>query len=352
METKKEKAYLLGATFSNKDNVEYSLKELERLAETANLEVIGKDYQYIREVTPATLFGSGKVEEVANIIKELNVDVIIVDHELTGSQANNLSSILGVKVIDRITLILDIFAGRATTNEGKLQVELAQLRYNLPRLSGIQGTSGRFGSGGVGMRGPGESKLELDKRKVRDKIFKLEQEIKKIKSQREVKRQARKESNKYKVAIVGYTNAGKSTFLNSMAKENIYADDKLFATLETTTRQVFLTYDVQIVLTDTVGFISNLPHSLVDAFASTLEETKNADVIIHLIDASNENYKKQVEVVNKVLQDLEVTAPIVEVYNKCDKLTKFDKDKIYISAKQKTGISELKQKLIEICQNL
>lgn len=351
-ETKKEKAFLLGATFSNKDNVMYSLKELERLAETANLEVVGKDFQYIREVTPATLFGTGKVEEVANTINELNVDVVIVDHELSGSQANNLSNYFNVKVIDRITLILDIFAGRATTNEGKLQVELAQLKYNLPRLSGITGTSGRFGSGGVGMRGPGETKLELDKRKVRDKIFKLEQEIKKIKCQREVKRQARKESNKFKVAIVGYTNAGKSTFLNSMAKENIYADDKLFATLETTTRQVFLTYDVQIVLTDTVGFISNLPHSLVDAFASTLEEAKNADVILHIIDASNENYSSQVEVVNKVLEDLKIDCPIIEVYNKCDKLEEFDKDKIYISAKTKTGINELKQKLIEVCLKL
>ncbi|MBR1984477.1 MAG: GTPase HflX [Clostridia bacterium] len=350
--TQKERAFLLGATFSSKDNIEYSLKELERLAETAGLEVVDKDYQYIREVTPATLFGSGKVEEIAERVKELNINVVIVDHELSGSQTNNLSNYFGVKVIDRITLILDIFAGRATTNEGKLQVELAQLKYNLPRLSGISGTSGRFGSGGVGMRGPGETKLELDKRKVRDKINKLTEEIEKIKGQRQVKRQQRQESSKFKVAIVGYTNAGKSTFLNTLAKENIYADDKLFATLETTTRQVFLSYDCQIVLTDTVGFISNLPHSLVDAFASTLEEAKDADVIIHLVDGSNQHYKEQVEVVEKVLEDLKVNSPIITVYNKCDKILEREEDKIYISAKNKTGIEDLKQKLIETCLSL
>ena len=347
-ETKKEieNAYLVGVLFSNKEDVEVSLKELKSLSETAGLNVVGQNYQLVRQVTPATLIGSGKLEEIKNELEMLNVNVVVFDYELTGSQARNLSDYLNVKVIDRITLILDIFAQRAISNEGKLQVELAQLKYNLPRLAGISGTSGRFGGAGVGMRGPGETKLELNKRVAQGNILKLEKEIEKIKQNRQVQRKARFDNQMFKVAIVGYTNAGKSTLLNLITKSSIYADDKLFATLDTTSRVVWLSEGKKILLTDTVGFISKLPHDLVDAFSSTLEEAKDADLILHVIDISNKHYKNQVDVVNEVLANLGVSCPIIKVYNKCDKIEEqAEQDGIYISAKQKIGIEQLKEEI-------
>lgn len=347
-EKQKEKAFLVGVIYSNKEDVKANLKELERLSETAGVEVLGSNYQLIREVTPATLIGEGKVEEILLQIKELGANLVIFDCELSGSQAKNLSEIFDVKVIDRITLILDIFAKRAVSNEGKLQVELAQLKYNLPRLSSISGTSGRFGSGGVGMRGPGETKLELNKRIAQGNIFKLEKEIEKIKQNREIQKKNRNTSGVFKVAIVGYTNAGKSTLLNLISKAGIYADDKLFATLDTTSRNVYLEYGKQIVLTDTVGFINKLPHNLVDAFASTLEEAKDANLILHVIDSANIHKDQQIEVVENVLKENNITAPIINVYNKCDLINdKQDINGIYISAKNKIGIENLKAKIIE-----
>jgi len=348
--TKKEQetAILVGVIYRNKEDVEANLKELERLAETANVKVLGKTHQLIREVTPATLIGEGKVQEVFELVKETNATMVIFDAELSGSQVNNLTNYLGVKVIDRITLILDIFASRAISNEGKLQVELAQLKYNLPRLSSIAGTSGRFGSGGVGMRGPGETKLETDRRLVQDKIVKLEREIKKVKQNRQVQKNARNASGVFKVAIVGYTNAGKSTLLNLISKAGIYADDKLFATLDTTSRNIYLDYNKKIVLTDTVGFISKLPHSLIEAFSSTLEEAKDADLILHVIDASNPNVASQIEVVENVLKENKITAPILNVYNKTDLLDNVTFiDGVCISAKKNIGIVELKTKIME-----
>lgn len=344
----KERAILVGIIYRNKEDVVSQLKELERLAETAGVEVLGKTHQLIREVTPATLIGEGKVEEVKNMVEQTGANLVIFDNELSGSQAKNLSEIFGVKVIDRIMLILDIFAGRAISNEGKLQVELAQLKYNLPRLASIKGTSGRFGSGGVGMRGPGETKLELDKRIAQDNILKLEREIAKIKQNRDIQKKSRNTSGVFKVAIVGYTNAGKSTLLNLISKAGIYADDKLFATLDTTSRNVFLEYGKKIVLTDTVGFISKLPHNLIDAFASTLEEAKDADLILHVIDASNADYQKQVETVNEVLAQNNINAKIIKVYNKCDIVenSSFD-DGISISAKKNIGIAELKSEIVK-----
>ena len=344
----KEKAVLVGVIYSNKEDVKAQLKELERLAETAGLEVLDSTYQLIRDVNPATLIGEGKVQEVLELIKTTNANLVIFDAELSGSQNKNLSEIFGVKVIDRITLILDIFAGRAISNEGKLQVELAQLKYNLPRLASIKGTSGRFGSGGVGMRGPGETKLELDKRIAQENIYKLEKEIAKIKQNRDIQKKNRRNNGTFKVAIVGYTNAGKSTLLNLISKAGIYADDKLFATLDTTSRNVFLEYGKQIVLTDTVGFISKLPHNLVDAFASTLEEAKDANLILHVIDYSNVDKQKQIEVVEQVLQENGINAPVIKVYNKCDLVEdRTFNDGIYISAKKNVGITELKQKILD-----
>jgi GTP-binding protein HflX len=323
-----EKAFLMGVIFNNKDDVIYSLNELERLAESAGLVVVGKDYQLVRTVTPATLIGSGKVLELKEQIIQSGANVVIFDYELSNSQIKNLTDILEVKVLDRIGLILDIFALRATSLESKLQVELAQLKYSLPRLSSLVGTSGKFGAGGVGMRGPGETKLELDRRVVENKIVKLERELLKVKEQRLLKRKQRRVGNKKNVAIVGYTNAGKSTLLNVISKAGVYADDKLFATLDTTSRSVWLSPDLQIILTDTVGFISKLPHTLIDAFASTLEETLEADLILHLVDATNKNYEKQIEVVNDTLKKIGAeNIPQIIVYNKSDILEKFMKKK-------------------------
>lgn len=350
-EKAQERAFLVGVIYSNKEDVNVSLKELSRLAETAGVEVLGQNYQLVREVTPATLIGEGKVEEIKNQINELGANLVIFDCELSGSQVKNLSDIFEVKVVDRITLILDIFAKRAVSGEGKLQVELAQLKYNLPRLSSIAGTSGRFGSGGVGMRGPGETKLELNKRLAQANIFKLEKEIEKIKQNREVQKKNRSTSGIFKVAIVGYTNAGKSTLLNLISKAGIYADDKLFATLDTTSRNVYLEYGKQIVLTDTVGFISKLPHNLVDAFASTLDEAKDANLILHVIDTNDKYMQNHINVVEEVLKENNITAPVVKVYNKCDLLKEQPEiDGIYISAKHKVGINELKQKIIEFME--
>ena len=351
----KEKALLFGVIFKSNEDVKYYLEELKSLADTAKLETVATDYQLVRQITPATLIGSGKVEELKEKVNQLNVDVIIFDHELTGSQTKNLSDELGVKVIDRITLILDIFASRATSNEGKLQVSLAQAKYFLPRLSGMSGTSGRFGSGGVGSRGPGETKLELDRRALENSILLLEKQLKELNKQRDLKNKSRQSSNKTKVAIVGYTNAGKSTLLNIISKANIYADDKLFATLETTSRNVWLEMGKEIILTDTVGFISKLPHALVHAFKSTLDEAKYADIILHVVDASNKNREEQIEVVNEVLTELEVTAPIITVYNKTDKihvLPEQNKYTVSISAKQNLGIEKLKQTIIDVIDEI
>ena len=346
-----EKAYLVGVAFSNKDDIDYSLTELKNLCETAGLSVVGKNWQYVRQVNPATIIGSGKLEEIKAEVISNGASVVVFDCELTGSQTRNLSDYFSVKVIDRITLILDIFAQRAISSEGKLQVKLAQLKYNLPRLSEIKGTSGRFGSGGVGMRGPGETKLELDKRLARLEIQKLEKEIDKIKKNRQVQKKAQNTSGVFKVAIVGYTNAGKSTLLNLITKAGIYADDKLFATLDTTSRKVYLASNKSIVLSDTVGFISKLPHNLVDAFSSTLESAQEADLVLHVIDASNKDYKSQVSVVDGVLKDLEITYPQIKVYNKCDKvIERIEHDGLYISAKNNIGIEDLKNKILSYMQ--
>lgn len=355
----KEKAVLFGLSLSQKDDGYFSMKELERLSETANVEVLAKLFQKAKEITPATYIGTGKAEELKELVMSTGANIAICDNELSGSQVNNLSEILGVKVIDRTTLILDIFAKHATTNEGKLQVELAMLKYYLPRLSGIAGTSGRFGSGGVGMRGPGETKLELDKRKIRDQILKLEKEIEKIKQERDLRRKNRTNTGIKKVAIVGYTNAGKSTLMNVITKANIYADDKLFATLDTTTRQLWLAPKCEIVLTDTVGFINKLPHSFVDAFSATLEEVTYSDLILHVIDLTDKHLDIHKEVVLNELKNLNaIDIPRITIYNKTDILTTEEKirlrnsgliepDAIFISAKNNENTEILKNAILE-----
>lgn len=347
-----EKAYLIGVSFDNTESINEDLIELARLAETANLKVVGSSYQVVKEVTPATVIGKGKVEEIAEIIKVLDVDVVIVDIALTGSQMRNLSNAFNVKVIDRIGLILDIFALRATSREGKLQVELAQIKYSLPHLASLQDSHDRFG-GGVGMRGPGETKLELNRRVSEKRMQRLIAEIEDIKQNRALTRQKRFQSRIKQVAIVGYTNAGKSTLLNTITKAGIYADDKLFATLDTTSRKLFLTPELQVVITDTVGFINKLPHELVEAFSSTLDEASFADLIIHVVDVSNPSYKNHIEVVNKTLKDIGAgEIPQIVVYNKVDKdvkkSIKLKENELFISAKDNIGIDELKETIVSM----
>ena len=347
---KQEKALLVGVSFDKTvTDIEGNLAELKGLAKTAGLEVVGYCFQNIKENTPATLIGKGKVEEVANLAQELEADVVILDCELTGSQINNLQIAVNRKVIDRSMLILDIFAGRATSNEGRLQVQLAQLKYTLPRISGISGTSGRFGSGGVGMRGPGETKLELDRRVIKENVFKLEKQIEKIKEQRYLRKQNRSRNSAKSVAIVGYTNAGKSTLMNLITKAGIYADDKLFATLDTTTRSLWLDNGKEILITDTVGFIDKLPHAFIDAFSATLEEARDADLLLHVVDITNPDYKNQMTVVNGVLKDLGAeNIPQILVYNKVDKNEKpfeVPQDVLCISAKKNIGIDRLKEEI-------
>ena len=354
-----ELAVLFGLSLSGNDDGYASLKELERLCETAGVLVCGKLFQRAKEITPATYIGSGKVLELKELIEKNGANLAISDNELSGSQVNNLSQALGVKVVDRTTLILDIFAKRALSNEGKLQVELAMLKYYLPRLSGISGTSGRFGSGGVGMRGPGETKLELDKRKIKLQIQKLEAQIEKIKKDRQLRRKNRA-SNVKNVSIVGYTNAGKSTLMNLITKAGIYADDKLFATLDTTTRLLFLKPGKQVVLTDTVGFINKLPKAFAPAFSATLEEVSNSNLIIHLIDCSDKNLETHINVVLGELEKLGAEKiPRLTVFNKIDVLTTEEKrelrekfpNSIFISAKKGENVEEIKDKILKILWN-
>ena len=348
----KEKAVLIFVSFDTKSNLEMEIAELESLADAGNLEVVGKITQNRKKPDGAYFIGTGKLEEIKALIKEQNADVVIFDNELVGSKISNLEEALMVRVIDRSMLILDIFASRAKSNEGKLQAELAQLKYSLPRLSSLQGSDGRFG-GGVGMRGPGESKLELSRRVIEKRIYDREKELEKLKQNRELLRSKRTDSKKKIVAIVGYTNSGKSTLMKQITKADILVKDMLFATLDTTTRSVFLGHDKEILLIDTVGFVSKLPHEFIDAFSATLEETLYADILLHIIDASNPLYKEQEAVVLEVLKNLGIkNTPIIKVYNKMDKVPNFERvddvNTLYISALKKDGIEDLKQRIIEL----
>lgn len=305
----KERVILVGCKTEDGYSVEESLDELEELAETAGAEVVYKVIQNKFKIDPAYYIGSGKAREIALLRQSLMVNTVIFDDELSGIQTRNLEEIIGCKIIDRTTLILDIFAQRAKSMEGKLQVELAQLKYRLPRLIGLGHVLSRTG-GGIGTRGPGEKKLEIDKRHIRERIYDLERELEKVKKTRSVQREKRKKSEVPVVSFVGYTNVGKSTLRNKLCelygndKEKVFEANMLFATLDTTTRVINLPSGKEVLFSDTVGFIRKLPHDLVEAFKSTLEEVVESDLIIHVVDGSNENALVQIETVNKVLKEI------------------------------------------------
>jgi len=346
-----QRAILVKVALENKENIERDLDELESLAKTAGIETVDKISQFRVKPDGTYFIGSGKIDVIKEIIQLTEANLVIFDNELSGSKISNISTALGVRVIDRSMLILDIFAGRARTNEGKLQVELAQLKYSLPRLSAYLESSGRYG-GGVGMRGPGETKLELNRRIVEQNIQKKSEELKKLKKQRELNRKSRVKNSKPTVSIVGYTNSGKSTLLNLLAKTDVYVKDELFATLDTTTRNVWLEDGKEVLFTDTVGFINNLPHEFIEAFSSTLEESIYADLILHVVDISDPNAEDHIRVTNEVLKKLDCKSPVIMVYNKCDKYDGAkDLDKIYISARMNKGIEKLKEKIISILFN-
>ncbi|HIU64471.1 MAG TPA: GTPase HflX [Candidatus Avacidaminococcus intestinavium] len=329
---------------------EDSLEELKQLADTAGALVIAKIIQKKAKPDPAFFIGKGKVEEIAHLVREEDIELCIFDDELTPAQQRNLEMVIGARVIDRTGLILDIFAQRARSNEGKLQVELAQLQYTLPRLTGQGLSLSRLG-GGIGTRGPGETKLEVDKRRIRDRIAFIKESVAKVKAVRDVHKASRKKKRVITVALVGYTNAGKSTLLNTLTASDIYAHDQLFATLDPTTRKLALPEKEEAILTDTVGFIQRLPHQLVTAFKSTLEEVSDADLLLHVVDLSHINYRKQMDSVLSVLHEIGAAdKKILTVYNKIDKvqdketfLAKLEREEnsVLISAKQAIGMEEL-----------
>lgn len=327
-------------------DAEKSLDELEELTRTAGAEVVARVIQKKPTKDVATCVGPGKLQEIATLCQQLEPDQIIFDHELTATQIRNIEDVLHVYTIDRTMLILDIFAQRATTKEGRLQVELAQQKYRLPRLAGMGISLSRLG-GGIGTRGPGETKLETDKRHIRTRIENLSAELKEIEKRRELSRRRRKKDNILVAAIVGYTNVGKSTLLNTLTQAGVLAENKLFATLETTSRSLELPDGRSVMLVDTVGLIRRLPHHLVEAFKSTLEEAANADVILHICDASAEDVEEQAKVTLELLAELGCKdIPTITVFNKCDisscvnELEESD-NVVKISAKKSTGIEGL-----------
>lgn len=326
-------------------DAESSMAELEELAKTSGAEIIGEMIQKRPAPEAATYMGKGALEEICNFCSNHNIDLIIADGELSPVQIRNIENLTGVRVIDRTTLILDIFAGRARSSEGKLQVELAQLKYSLPRLSGKGTALSRLG-GGIGTRGPGETKLETDRRHIRFRIQNLKAELDKVEKRRVAMHQRRKKNGALCVAIVGYTNAGKSTLMNRLTDAGVLQEDKLFATLDPTARKLVLPDGRQIMLVDTVGLVRRLPHQLVDAFRSTLEEAVWADVILNVCDASSDECAEHIKVTESVLSDLGCSGkPIINVLNKCDKPTELDFDffenSVKISAATGDGIDSL-----------
>ena len=350
-----EKVILVGIDTGNPDQAQRSLDELAELAKTAGAEVAGRLIQARESAHPATYIGKGKLEELKDLVWETDATGIICDDELTSAQLGNLEAELSCKIIDRTLLILDIFAARAVSGEGKIQVELAQLRYRASRLTGLGRSLSRLG-GGIGTRGPGEKKLEMDRRLIRERISRLKRDLRDVEKHRELIRSQRRQSGMKVAALVGYTSAGKSSIENALTDAGILEDAMLFSTLDTTTRSLTLDNTQEILLTDTVGFIRKLPHPLVEAFKSTLEEAKYADIIIHVVDASNPQMDEQVYEVYDTLSQLGVEdRPVVTLFNKQDRLEQpgrqrdFQADySIPTSAKTGQGLEELKKALLEI----
>lgn len=352
---KTERVILVGVQENDGDDTEESLQELAELAKTAGAEVVGTVIQKRERIHPGTYVGKGKIDEIRTLLNALDVTGIICDDELSPVQMNHLQQELESKIMDRTLLILDIFASRAVTKEGKIQVELAQLRYRAVRLVGLGSSLSRLG-GGIGTRGPGEKKLEMDRRLIKERISQLKKELEHVKKHRELLREGRKKDRVMTAAIVGYTNAGKSTLLNTLTDAGVLSEDKLFATLDPTTRLLELDGGQRIYLTDTVGFIRKLPHHLIEAFKSTLEEAKYADVILHVVDASNPQVEEQMFIVYETLRELGVKdKTIVTLFNKQDRLAgneilrDFKADYVLkISARTGLGLDELKNTLEKI----
>lgn len=351
----KERIIVVGVATSENDDTDKSLDELIELGQTAGVETVAKVIQNREKVHPGTYIGKGKIEEVRELVIKHKADTVVCDDELTPAQFNNLSQMLDVKVVDRTVMILDIFAKRASTSEGKLQVELAQLRYRASHLIGGRSELSRLG-GGIGTRGPGEQKLEMDRRLIKERITQVRKELEQVKRTRELTRKKRQENSIPVVAIVGYTNAGKSTLLNHLTGAGVLSEDKLFATLDPTTRKLVRENGEEILFTDTVGFIRKLPHHLIQAFRSTLEEAKYADLILHVVDCSNEDMDSQMYTVYETLKKLEVgDKKIITAFNKidvCDReetLKDLAADRtVRISAKTGQGIEQMLSAISEV----
>ncbi|EDX57785.1 GTPase HflX [Bacillus cereus] len=354
MEELLQRAVLVGVNLGNEDDFAYSMEELTNLAEACDVEVIGQVTQNLQRVNPSHYIGKGKIEEVAAYVNEVDANMVIFNDELSPSQIRNLEADLDCKVIDRTILILDIFAQRAKTKEAQLQVEVAHLQYMMPRLIGLRESLGRQ-SGGVGTKnkGVGEKKLELDRRKIEEQISVLNKDLEALVAQRQTQRKQRKKNEIPVVALVGYTNAGKSTTMNAMLEiyngteeKQVFEKDMLFATLETSVRNIDLPGNKSFLLTDTVGFVSKLPHHLVKAFRSTLEEVAEADLLIHVVDYANPNYEQLIDITNETLKKIGVeNIPTIYAYNKSDmvdvEIPKVQEDRVYLSAKKHVGIEEL-----------
>ncbi|WP_350342891.1 GTPase HflX [Proteinivorax tanatarense] len=354
-----KKAILVGVNLKNNLDFQYSMEELANLADACGIVVIEKVVQNLDHINTSHYVGKGKVNDIHQLVQQEESDLVIFNNELSPSQIRNLEEGLNCTIMDRTSLILDIFYQRAKTKEAKLQVEIAQLQYMLPRLrnSELSLEQQRGGTGTI-MRGAGETKLELDRRKIQKQISELNKQLKDLVARRQTQRKQRQKSNVPVISLVGYTNAGKSTVMNSMletynpeAEKSVYEEDMLFATLRTSVRNITLFDNKSFLLTDTVGFVSDLPHHLVKAFRSTLEEVTESDLLVHVVDYSNPSYEKQIEVTNSTLRDIGVKdIPVIYAYNKCDltdlRIPKINGEKVYLSAKQKVGLKELTE-LIE-----
>ena len=357
MEELIERAVLVGVHLQNDEHFDYAMEELQNLAEAIDVEVVGQVTQNLERRNPTSYVGKGKIDEIRHFYEEMDANLVIFNDELSPSQIRNLEQELDCKVVDRTMLILDIFARRAQTSEARMQVELAQLQYMLPRLVGLRASLGRQGGGGTGgglqNKGAGETKLELDRRKIEDQIAKLRKDLEHAKEQRETQRKQRKKSGTPVVSIVGYTNAGKSTLMNQLLvkmdgdlAKQVFEKDMLFATLDTSVRKLRLADNKEVMLTDTVGFVSKLPHHLVKAFRSTLEEARDADLLLHVVDVSNPEYRYMMEVTNTTLQEVGVeNVETLYIYNKSDlagiQYPTIQDDSAWISAKEGKGLNEL-----------